>query len=98
MNINQEVEDNYDYVFMDVDDEAKDCEEAINDFLREKDIRLYELVSNGEKLKELIKSLKDDYKVSLRKISENLNIGRETIRKIYLEKCCQKERPHDKLG
>ena len=64
---------------------------------REKDIRLYELVSNGEKLKELIKSLKDDYKVSLRKISENLNIGRETIRKIYLEKCCQKERPHDKL-
>ena len=97
MNINQEVEDNYDYVFMDVDDEPKDCEEAINDFLREKDIRLYELVSNGEKLKELIKSLKDDYKVSLRKISENLNIGRETIRKIYLEKCCQKERPHDKL-
>ena len=37
------------------------------------------------KLKELIIVLKAEYNISLRKISEKLRMGRETIRKIYLE-------------
>ena len=37
------------------------------------------------KLKELIIILKTKYNISLRKISEKLRMGRETIRKIYLE-------------
>ena len=40
---------------------------------------------NIKRLKELIIILKTEYNISLRKISEKLRMGRETIRKIYLE-------------
>ena len=37
------------------------------------------------KLKELIMILKIEHNISLRKISDKLKIGRETIRKIYIK-------------
>ena len=44
-----------------------------------------DLKKNKRKLKELIVILKMEYNISLRKISEETKIGRETIRKTYIE-------------
>ena len=52
-------------------------------FENAEDIKYY--IKVMYKLKELIRILKTEYNISLRKISEKLRIGRETIRKVYLE-------------
>ena len=52
-------------------------------FENAEDIKYY--IKVMYKLKELIRILKTEYNISLRKISEKLRIGRETIRKIYIE-------------
>ena len=54
-------------------------------FENTEDIILDDLKKDKIKLKELIIILKTEYNISLRKISEKLRIGRETVRKIYIE-------------
>lgn len=81
--MDKEVNENY--IFIDVDDSQKVCEEIIQEFLIKKGIEINELKKDKEKLKELIMLLKTKYNISLRKISEKIKIGRETIRKIYSE-------------
>ena len=81
--IDKELNENY--TFIDVDDYQKTCEEIIQEFLIENDIEIDELKRDKRKLKELITILKKEYNISLRKISEKLRMGRETIRKIYIE-------------
>ena len=73
------------YVFMDIDEDKAECENVIEEFLIKNNIILDDLKKDKSKLKELIIVLKTEYNISLRKISEKLRMGRETIRKIYLE-------------
>ena len=70
-----------DYNFIDVE-EVK-CDIIIKDYLRKNNISLGDMKKDPEYLRELISILKNDYKISLRKIADELNIGRETVRKIY---------------
>ena len=73
------------YVFMDIDEDKAKCEKFIEEFLIENNIILDDLKKDKIKLKELITILKTEYNISLRKISEKLRMGRETIRKIYIK-------------
>ena len=68
-----------------IDEDKAECEKVIEEFLIENNIILDDLKRDKNKLKELIIILKTEYNISLRKISEKLRMGRETIRKIYLE-------------
>ena len=58
---------------------------VIEEFLIENNTILDNLKKDKIKLKELIVILKTEYNISLRKISEKLRMGRETIRKIYIK-------------
>ena len=73
-----------DYVFMDID-EDKDlyCKEAIEKYLFDNNLDFIKLKENKNKLRALIVLLKNEYEISLRKISELLGMDRETIRLIY---------------
>lgn len=81
--ITKEIKENY--TFMDIDNDFKICKELIQNFLNENDMDINDLKKNKRKLKELIVILKMEYNISLRKISEETKIGRETIRKTYIE-------------
>ena len=81
--ITKEIKENY--TFMDIDNDPKICKELIQNFLNENDMDINDLKKNKRKLKELIVILKMEYNISLRKISEETKIGRETIRKTYIE-------------
>lgn len=70
---------------MDIDEDKAECENVIEEFLIKNNIILDDLKKDKNKLKELIIILKTEYNISLRKISEKLRMGRETIRKVYLE-------------
>ena len=76
---------NYKIVDKEVNDDQKACEEIIQEFLIKKGIEINELKKDKETLKELIILLKTGHNISLRKISEEIRMGRETIRKIYTE-------------
>ena len=82
-NINKEIKEKY--TFMDVDDDNSICEKVIKEFLNKNNLNISDLKKNQKKLKELIIILKTEYNVSLRKIAEKTKIGRETIRKVYME-------------
>lgn len=72
------------YTFLDVEDNKNDlCKTITNNFLQENNLSLEGLIKNKDHFKELIIILKDKNDISLRLISRTLNIGRETIRKIY---------------
>lgn len=72
------------YTFLDVEDNKNDlCKTITNNFLQENNLSLEGLIKNKDHFKELIRILKDKNDISLRLISRTLNIGRETIRKIY---------------
>ena len=75
---------NEQYSFID-DEEAKEREykSFIEDFLIKNNIKTTQIGENEDILKEFINILKNKYKISLRKISEDLNINREKIRRIY---------------
>ncbi len=73
------------YVFIDVDNDNEVCQRIIKDFLTETNIKKSDLKYNREKLKDLIILLKEKNHISLRQISKELTIGRETIRRIYNE-------------
>ena len=69
------------YSFIDAKEEV-DCNELICVFLQENNIQKDELIYNKEKLKELIKLLKNDYGISYRIMENHTGISRETLRNI----------------
>lgn len=74
---------NNEYEF--IDEEIEDtinCENLVNDFLSNYNINKEELIGNKAILKKLILVLKNNYKISIRKVSNELGIPRETIRRI----------------
>ena len=72
------------YVFIDVDEKNEMiCDKIIETYLKENEIDIKSIKNNKERLKELIVFLKDENKISLRKIAEGIEISRETVRKIY---------------
>ena len=73
-----------DYIFMDIDDNKdKICKNIIDTFLLEHNMDLTKLKNDKLKLRDLLIILKNDYNISLRKISQILDINRETLRNIY---------------
>lgn len=82
-----DIDINKNFVFMDIsEDKEKICEEVINEFLKENNLELIKLLKNKEKLKKLVIVLKDNYNLSFRQIAERVDIGRETLRKLYNSK------------
>ena len=81
--IDKEVNEHY--TFIDIDDDEKVCEEIIEKFLMRNKMEINNLKKDKIKLKELVMILKIEHNISLRKISDKLKIGRETIRKIYIK-------------
>ena len=72
------------YIFMDIDEDLGNTyKEFIKRFLENKNINKSELKNNSKTLYELVKILYDEYGISLRKIAEELNIGKEKIRQLY---------------
>lgn len=71
------------YNFIDVkEDQVNEYKEYVSEFLNKVNMNLDELKQNRGVLKQLVRTLNTTYKVSLRKIAEELNIGREKIRRI----------------
>lgn len=82
-------EKNENYIFIDVDedeDEAEKCNEIINVFLQENNTSIERIKKDNIKLRNLVKILKNEYKISLRKIAMELQLSRERIRRIYSSK------------
>ena len=72
------------YTFIDVEEEKEQVYlEEIQEFLKNKNINLEQLKKNETELGKLIKILKDKHNISLRKVSEVLNIKREKTRELY---------------
>lgn len=77
---------NENYIFIDIDEDIeRNCRNIIKNFLVENDLDLINIKKEKNKLKELIFLLRKNYKISLRKIAEELNIGREFVRTLYKE-------------
>lgn len=72
------------YTFIDVDKNEKEiCGTVIERFLLDNNINYNDLKNNNKKLRELVLILKNDYNISLRKIAEELCMGREKVRNLY---------------
>ena len=75
------------YVFLEEDDDIQlVCKKIIQEFLDENKTSIEKIKNNRNKLKDLITILKKQNNISLRLISDTLEIGRETIRKLYNSK------------
>ena len=71
------------YSFIDIEEEMeKEYKDFISNYLNEKNIESKDLENKIEVLKEIIDILHNRYNLSLRKISEELNVNRERIRTI----------------
>lgn len=72
------------YTFIDVEINKKElCKKIIFNFLKNNNLTLESLKKNIYLLKKLILLLKNENNISLRLIAESINLGRETVRKIY---------------
>lgn len=71
------------YKFLEVDEDNDNISEILYNFLNKNNLSIERLKNRRDKLKEIIKILKESYHISLRRISKELNINRETIRKLY---------------
>ena len=77
----------YDYVFMDVMENSDEvCAMVVKKILKENNCNMEQLKKDKKNLQRLIVTLKRDYNISLRDIAINLNINRESVRKIYNKK------------
>ena len=70
------------YNFIDIDNE-NDIKDLLEDFLVDNDISIEELKKDNRKLRALLIVLKGEYDISIRKISAELNVGRERLRNLY---------------
>lgn len=72
------------YSFMDIEDEIeKNYADEIEKFINTKNMSIWEIRNNDEELKKIIKILKNRHNLSLRKIADVLEIGREKVRTLY---------------
>lgn len=69
------------YNFLGMDDEI-DYKKIIDTYLMQNDLKKDELIKNKEMLKRLVLILKKDNNISFRKIEKELEISRETLRKL----------------
>lgn len=88
-NINKKIdiynnEDNW--AFIDTEEDTnKCCEVMLKEILKKNNIDLVELKNNRDILYDIVKIMFKRYNYSLRKISEKLGIGRESIRKLNIK-------------
>lgn len=81
--ISQRGEQEANMIFLeDQDEKEEEIQNAINEFLDLNKIDLEILKKNKKYLEDMIIILKNNYNISLRKIADYLNIGREVVRKI----------------
>ena len=73
-------EDKTNYDFIEVDEDKKSIKELIEEYLGNK--KLIQVVNNREELKKLICYLKNERKISYRKMQREIGINRETLRQI----------------
>lgn len=74
---------NTDIVFLeDEEEKEEEIQNFIKEYLYKNQLNLKTLNKDVEYLKEIIFLLKNNYNLSLRKISVYINVGRETVRKI----------------
>lgn len=66
----------------DENEKEEEIQRAIKEYLYNNKLNLEILKKDTEHLREIISLLKNDYNLSLRKISTYINIGRETVRNI----------------
>lgn len=72
-----------DYIFIDIDEDKKIiCKDIINAFLQKNNLNIYELKKDKTKLKNLVNMLNVQYKISFRTMEQEMEIGRETLRKL----------------
>ena len=72
------------YSFIDIEEETEqNYKQTIAYFLKTRNLNEESLSKNHDELKKLVEILRNDYKLSLRKIAELLHIGREKVRKVY---------------
>jgi len=71
-----------DYNFIDISEEIKTCSEIVEEFLCDNNLKKEYLTNEKEKLQELIKILKIDNKISFRRIAQEININRESLRQL----------------
>lgn len=70
--------------FLDVNEDSKVvCKRVIEKFLLENNMSLEDLKKDKKKLHRIFVILKRDYKISLREIEINFNLGREKVRRIF---------------
>lgn len=69
--------------FIEINDNECDSNDIISRFFTDKSINLNQLKMDNELIRKVSKILKNDYKVSLRKIAEFIGISREKVRNLY---------------
>lgn len=74
------IEDENLYTFLEIKQE--DYKDIIKKYLEENKLKKEELLKNKEMLKKIVKMLREKTKISFRKMEEELEISRETLRKI----------------
>ena len=67
------------------EDIERNCEYRINEILNKNKITSSQLIENKTILVKIINIMKEEYNYSLREIAEKLGVGRETIRKKYIQ-------------
>ena len=78
------LEEYEEYQFMDINEDNKVvCKRVIEKFLLENNMSLEELKKDKKELHRIFVILKRDYKISLREIAINFNMGREKVRRIF---------------
>ena len=72
--------------FMDENNKNKEeiCNEIINEYIKDKNLKLEELKQDKKELKKIITYLKEDENISYRMMEKQLQIGRETLRKLMI--------------
>ncbi len=72
------------YKFMDINEDSKVIgKRVIEEYLLENNISLEDLKKDEKQLHRIVVTLKKDYKISLREIAINFNLGREKVRRIF---------------
>ena len=73
-----------DYVFMDTEEDTiLACKTCIKKFLKENNTTKNELKSDYDNFKLLVFKLRNEYKLSYRKIADELGISKDKIRKVF---------------
>lgn len=80
--INGNIDNEYSFIDIEEDNE-KTCKEIIEGFLQYNNINFSDLNNEKYELKKLVNMLKDEYHFSFRKMSNELNINREKLRRLY---------------